>query len=155
MPSWSHDSASSTGYVICRAQGKMKMHNNLKFIKNFKMAIADHYSKPGALCDHTGRMLMKPFCWQDTHLIKSNMASTVLTSGLLPLLSISPTFWLTPGLMVTTSTIPVAKESIHRAVRPFQSTQHPQCILLWPTGHGGTPGSSQNAESQLRLQQQP
>lgn len=40
------------------------------------------------------------------HLIRSSMASTVLTSGVLPTLSISCTFWVTPGLMVITKIIP-------------------------------------------------
>ena len=61
---------------------------------------------------------MKPPCWHNTHLIRSNMASTVLTSGLLPVRSISSTFWLTPGLMLTTSTIPVVKESL-QSIKTF------------------------------------
>lgn len=37
------------------------------------------------------------------------MASTVLTSGVLPTLSISVAVWGTPGLMVTTKTIPAGE----------------------------------------------
>lgn len=50
------------------------------------------------------------------------MASTVLTSGVLPVLLISLTFWVTPGLMLTTSTIPVAKDSIHRELKPSRAS---------------------------------
>lgn len=46
------------------------------------------------------------------YLIKSNMASTVETSGVLPILSISSAFWDTPGLMVTTNTIPAIQKKI-------------------------------------------
>lgn len=81
---------------------------------------------------------MKPPCWPDTHLIRSNMASTELTSGLLPVLSISFTFWVTPGLMLTTSTIPMTKDSTHRALRTSSGTWHPSWIHFRNNRPGGT-----------------
>lgn len=102
--------------------------------------------------------------WKDTHLIRSNMASTVLTSGLLPVLSISSTFWDTPGLMLTTSTMPVAKESITEHLEPSRTPapDPQQCLLLRTRGHGGsrqhwkeTLRSSQDAEPHPGPQQRP
>lgn len=67
-----------------------------------------------------------------SHLIRSSMASTVLTSGVLPTLSISSAVWGTPGLMVTTKTIPAEEEEPREeltlqaeALVPLANVMHP------------------------------